>query len=96
MKNINIFPITCRKRGETFTPEVSLNDGIAAVEMGMIAQRNVTNKAPKEDGLFSISAFGSQSCEHLLNLAIDVARAHPHLATQAKILNQAEEEKRHH
>ena len=50
--------------------------------MGMKAQKNVSNKAGGEgnNGLFSISAFASQSCDQLLNLAIDVARAHPHLA----------------
>lgn len=50
----------------------------------MNAQRNVSNKAKQAEELLSISAFGSQSCEQLLNLAIDVARAHPHLVTSSK------------
>jgi hypothetical protein len=50
----------------------------------MSAQRNVSNKAEEDMKSLAISAFASQSCEHLLNLAIDVARNHPHLATHAK------------
>jgi hypothetical protein len=82
--------------------------------MGMKAQKNVSNKAGEEgnNGLFSISAFASQSCDQLLNLAIDVARSHPHLAAAVHNNNNlkdahthtnsdgndrpAEEEKGHH
>lgn len=56
----------------TFVPQVSLEDGIAAVEMGMEAQMNISNKAEEEKGIIPISAFGSQSCEQLLNLAIEL------------------------
>ena len=73
-----------RKRNGTFIPDVSLEDGMAAVEIGMSAQRNVSNKAEEDMKSLAISAFASQSSEHLLNLAIDVARSHPHLATHAK------------
>lgn len=64
------------KNGDTFIPQVSLDDGIKAVEMGMKAQLNISNKADEEQhaSILPITAFSSQSCEQLLNLAIDMAQ----------------------
>jgi len=61
------------QNGEGFIPHVSLFDGIAAVEMGIKAQLNVSNKAEEKEGVshLPINAFGSASCDHLLNLAIE-------------------------
>lgn len=67
-----------RKNGEKFIPQVSLDDGIKAVEMGMQAQLNISNKADSEEEhnstILPINAYSSQSCEQLLNLAIDMAQ----------------------
>eukprot|EP00557_Chaetoceros_sp_GSL56_P000783 CAMPEP_0176498350 /NCGR_PEP_ID=MMETSP0200_2-20121128/12269_1 /TAXON_ID=947934 /ORGANISM="Chaetoceros sp., Strain GSL56" /LENGTH=425 /DNA_ID=CAMNT_0017896541 /DNA_START=194 /DNA_END=1471 /DNA_ORIENTATION=- len=64
------------KNGGKFVPQVSLDDGIKAVEMGMQAQMNISNEAETEEhntNIIPITAFSSQSCEQLLNLAIDMA-----------------------
>ena len=62
-----------RQNGGEFVPQVSLEDGLAAVEMGMKAQQNISNKAEEETLTKPLIAFSSKSSEHLLNLAIDVA-----------------------
>lgn len=72
------------QKSGTFTPQVSLEDGIAAVEMGMKAQMNISNKAKDDRGILSISALASQSTEHLLNLALE-QMAQSHLVSQKKL-----------
>lgn len=59
--------------GGEFVPQVSLEDGLAAVEMGMKAQHNISNKAQEETLAKPLAAFSTKSSEHLLNLAINVA-----------------------
>ncbi len=83
-----------RQADGTFVPQVSLEDGIAAVEMGMEAQMNISNKAAHEEekSIIPISAFGSQSCEHLLNLAIGLAGVSS--ASRAHLAAMAEEHQR--
>jgi predicted dehydrogenase len=56
-----------------FIPQVSLEDGLAAVEMGINAQSNISNKAEEEVFTKPLMAFSTKSSEHLLNLAIEVA-----------------------
>lgn len=63
-----------RQKGADFIPHVSLEDGIAAVEMGMKAQANISNKAEEEKVAKPLVAFSTKSSEHLMNLAIDVAK----------------------
>ena len=58
-----------RQKGGNFIPQVSLSDGLSAVEMGMVAQMNVTNRV-QEDIPRPLAAFSTKSSEHLLNLAI--------------------------
>lgn len=72
-----------RQKSGMFTPQVSLEDGIAAVEMGMVAQMNISNTAKDDRGLLSISALASQSTEHLLNLAL-TQMAQSHLVSPKK------------
>lgn len=59
--------------GGNFVPQVSLEDGIAAVEMGMRAQNNITNKAEDQKIARPLVAFSTQSSDHLMNLAINFA-----------------------
>lgn len=59
--------------GGDFVPQVSLEDGLAAIEMGMLAQSNISNKAEEDAFSKPLIAFSTKSSEHLLNLAIDVA-----------------------
>lgn len=70
------------QKNGTFTPQVSLDDGIAAVEMGMKAQMNISNVTIQEKkkgfGICPITAFGSQSCDQLLNLALGLAATAAH------------------
>lgn len=61
------------QKGKEFIPQVSLWDGLAAVEMGMKAQANISNKAEEEKITTPLVAFSTKSSEHLMNLAIDVA-----------------------
>mmetsp|Transcript_44663 Transcript_44663/g.65692 ORF Transcript_44663/g.65692 Transcript_44663/m.65692 type:complete len:460 (-) Transcript_44663:156-1535(-) len=65
--------------GETFHPHVSLNDGISAVEMGIAAMKNITNKGEKEKTIQPIVAFSSKSSDHLLNLALEFAHQNRNL-----------------
>jgi len=65
------------KSGGDFVPQVSLNDGLLAVELGMRAQKNINpsseDKKDNENTLprpNSFAAFSTKSSEHLLNLAI--------------------------
>lgn len=63
------------KSGSEFKPQVSLEDGLAAVEMGMAAQKNVSNSSKEEqggghDGIKPLVAFSTKSCDQLINLAI--------------------------
>jgi len=62
------------QNGGKFVPQVSLEDGIAAVEMGMKAQANISNTV-EEEGMAAtpLVAYSTKSSEHLLNLAIEVA-----------------------
>ena len=56
---------------------MSFDDGIKAVEMGMNAQKNISNKAEEDhhsSTILPVTAFSSQSCEQFLNLAIDMAQ----------------------
>ena len=61
------------QNGGDFVPQVSLEDGIAAVEMGMKAQCNISNKAEQTTAK-PLVAFSTQSSDHLMNLAIDFAQ----------------------
>jgi hypothetical protein len=61
------------QNGGEFIPQVSLEDGIAAVEMGMKAQANISNKKEEEKVMKPLVAFSTKSSEHLMNLAIEVA-----------------------
>ncbi len=63
--------------GEDFIPQVSLEDGIAAVEMGMKAQSNISNKAEEQNIARPLVAFSTKSSDHLMNLAIDFAKLLP-------------------
>ncbi len=62
------------QHGGDFVPQVSLEDGIAAVEMGMTAQANISNKAEDQKVARPLVAFSTQSSDHLMNLAIDFAK----------------------
>lgn len=58
-----------------FIAQVSLEDGIKAVEMGMISQNNVTNENEPEEKMLSkepLVACSTKSSDHLLNLAINL------------------------
>jgi predicted dehydrogenase len=63
------------KKGQKFIPQVTLEDGIAAVKMGITAQTNVWNKAKEEVDTSPnpLIAFSTKSSDQLLNLAIDIA-----------------------
>lgn len=65
-----------RQKGRAFIPQVSFEDGIIAVEMGIKAQLNVSNKADEDDyaSMLPLNAYSSQSCDTLLNHAIDLAQ----------------------
>lgn len=64
---------------------MSFDDGIRAVEMGMQAQLNISNKSDTEEDhdttILPITAYSSQSCEQLLNLAIDMAQMQAKLSS---------------
>lgn len=60
-------------KGGHFVPQVSLHDGLCAVEMGIQSMNNITNKSESESRITPIVACSSQSSEHLLNLAINLA-----------------------
>lgn len=66
----------CRQNGSDFVPHVSLEDGLAAVEMGITAQKNVSNKAEEEDGqcMKPLVAFSTKSSDQLINLAIGLTQ----------------------
>jgi hypothetical protein len=57
-------------------PQVSFEDGIIAVEMGIKAQLDVSNKVDEDDyaSMRPLNALSSQSCDLLLNHAIDMAQ----------------------
>jgi hypothetical protein len=64
---------------------VSFDDGIRAVEMGMQAQLNISNTSDSEGNhnttILPITAYSTQSCEQLLNLAIDMAQMQAKLSS---------------
>ena len=84
-----------RQNGGEFVPQVSLEDGIKAVEMGMQAQANISNKVNEEKLSNPLTAFSSKSSEHLLNLAINVSEIsiHPKDGDHSPIFIQPKEEK---
>jgi len=61
------------RSGKTFVPQVSLDDGIKAVEMGIRATANVSNRDESVDKVAPVIAFSTQSSENLLNLALEIA-----------------------
>lgn len=87
--------VTKWQNGGEFVPQVSLEDGIKAVEMGMQAQANISNKVNEEKLSNPLTAFSSKSSEHLLNLAINVSEIsiHPKDGDHSPIFIQPKEEK---
>jgi hypothetical protein len=59
--------------GAAFIPQVSLEDGIQAVEMGIEAMLCISKKSKAESSLKPIVACSTASSEHSLNLAIEVS-----------------------
>lgn len=65
------------KEGKPFTPQVSLHDGIKAVEMGISSQANITNGIRSADKISSpVKTIRDKSSEslHIPLLDIDVIR----------------------
>ena len=62
--------IKTKRSGGDFVPQVGLDDGICAVEMGIEAMKCISNHCEAENALRPIVAYSTASSEHLLNLAI--------------------------
>mmetsp|Transcript_47270 Transcript_47270/g.143128 ORF Transcript_47270/g.143128 Transcript_47270/m.143128 type:complete len:486 (-) Transcript_47270:398-1855(-) len=77
--------IKAHREGGAFRPQVSLNDGISAVEMGINAMMNITNKCEAESRLQPIVACSTQSSDQLVNLAIQFAVQQQHQQKQREI-----------
>ena len=58
------------KEGNPFVPQVSLEDGIKAVEMGISSMNNITSGDSRE-AIAPVKAFSSQSSENLLDLVLN-------------------------
>lgn len=66
------------KEGNPFTPQVSLDDGIKAVEMGIASMKNTSNSRVEPGGkiVTSVNAHSSKSSENLLNYVLGANRDH--------------------
>jgi len=58
--------IKAAREGSPFVPQVSLDDGIKAVEMGIASMKNITNSGAGGK-VKPVTAHGSKSSENLLN-----------------------------
>ena len=59
------------QEGNAFTPKVSLDDGIRAVEMGISAMNNISNDGKSKCNNAPVTAFSSKSSENLLDLVLN-------------------------
>lgn len=60
-----------------FTPKVSLDDGIKAVEMGIESMKNISNNNGESGrNVAPVTAHGSKSSDNLLNHVLSMNRDH--------------------